>query len=61
MMDKTGKEHLVCTYCDKDALPNTDPPVCKDHIMVKKASPEASTLKELEAQEPAQGDDDGQH
>lgn len=31
MMDKQSNLHIPCTYCDKDALPNTDPPVCEEH------------------------------
>lgn len=49
MMDKKSNEHIVCTYCTKDALPDTDPPVCEDHQGTKIASGEATTLKELEA------------
>ena len=50
-MEKTGKENIPCTYCQKDALPNTDPPVCEDHLLDKRASEdeEPKTLKELEA------------
>lgn len=52
-MDKTGKLNIPCTYCEKDALPDSDPPVCEEHAkMVKKASKdEARTLKELETKD----------
>lgn len=49
MMEKNGKEHIPCTYCDKDALDGTNPPVCADHIHTKQASAGPSTLKELES------------
>ena len=52
MMEKNSNENIVCAYCDKDAIPGTNPPVCEDHIshtQEKKASAEteANSLKEL--------------
>lgn len=50
-MIKNGKL-LPCTYCDKVAIPGSDPPVCEDHKdapMKKKASEGPSTMKELES------------
>ena len=49
-MDKTGKLNIPCTYCDKDALPDSDPPVCEEHARLAKqaAKKEAEALKELE-------------
>ena len=32
MMEKKSSENIPCTYCDKDALPGTNPPVCKEHL-----------------------------
>lgn len=49
MMEKCSAVKKVCTYCDKDALPDTDPPVCEEHKNMKTASEEATTLKELDA------------
>jgi hypothetical protein len=60
MMDKQSKLNIPCTYCDKDALPDTDPPACAEHkdmaALKKKASEsggkrecEHDTLKELTA------------
>ena len=50
-MDKKSNENIPCTYCDRDALPNTDPPVCEIHAkepVVKEASEDKpDTLKEL--------------
>lgn len=48
-MDKNSAEHVPCTYCDKDAIPETYPPVCEEHKNIKQASDdsEPSTLKEL--------------
>lgn len=48
-MEKNSKERIVCTWCDKDALKDTDPPACLAHAHSKKASAEPATLKELEA------------
>lgn len=48
-MEKKGAENKVCTYCDKDAVPGTEPPVCEEHQHSKKAS-EPSTLKELDSE-----------
>ena len=52
-MDKTSKLNIPCTYCEKNALPDTDPPVCEEHArLVKKASKKgARTLKELETRD----------
>ena len=53
-MEKKGKEGIVCTYCDKPALPDTDPPVCVEcETMHKHATEEDQqesnhrSLKEL--------------
>lgn len=51
-MEKRSNVGIPCTYCDKDAILNTDPPVCEDHLTVRKeASADSSpdTLKELAA------------
>lgn len=46
-MIKNGK-HIQCTYCEKTALQDTDPPVCEEHAKLKKkASKSPRTLKEL--------------
>ena len=48
-MIKNGK-FLQCTYCEKQALPDTEPPVCEEHNKLqKKASDKPKTLKELDA------------
>lgn len=31
MMYKRSDEHVPCTWCDKDALPNVYPPACEKH------------------------------
>ena len=47
-MIKNGK-FLQCTYCEKQALPNTEPPVCEEHNKLdKKAASQPKTLKELD-------------
>ena len=51
-MDKRSNEHIPCAYCDEDALPGTEPPVCerhRDEAQRKKASEDDApeTLKEL--------------
>lgn len=51
-MDKRSNEHIPCAYCDEDAIPGTEPPVCEKHrdeAQRKKASAEdmPDTLKEL--------------
>lgn len=48
-MDKHSSENIPCTYCSNDALPDTYPPVCEEHLHVKQASDdsEPNTLKEL--------------
>lgn len=49
-MIKNGK-HLQCTYCEKTALQDTDPPVCEEYNKLKKkSSKKPKTLKELDAQ-----------
>lgn len=50
-MDKNSAEHIPCTYCEKDSLPDTYPPVCEVHAKIKQASAddEPATLKELSA------------
>lgn len=51
-MNKTSSEGIPCTYCNEDALPDTDPPVCANHLeMSKKASGRPETMKELDAKE----------
>ncbi len=55
-MDKNSAEGKVCTFCNKDALPGTDPAVCEDHLtQTKEASSSeekpAETLKELESRD----------
>ena len=53
MMIKTGKMGIKCTYCDAEALPDTEPPVCEEHKELRKeASAEATTLKELQNKGP---------
>lgn len=51
-MRKVSSEQIPCTYCEKQALPNTDPPVCEEHEKLKKSATdeEQKTLKELEAE-----------
>ena len=48
-MEKNSAEHIPCTYCSADALPDTYPPVCAEHAQIKQASDdsEPATLKEL--------------
>lgn len=48
MLKKNGK-FLPCTYCDKTALPDTDPPVCEEHKKIKKKASKGKTIKELES------------
>ena len=47
-MDKCSAEGIPCIYCGNPALPDTDPPVCAEHVTTKQASEGPSTLKELE-------------
>ena len=49
-MRKNSAEGIQCTYCDKPALPETEPPVCEEHVKMKKqaSKKEPETLKELE-------------
>ena len=51
-MIKNGKQNIVCTYCQRDAVSGTYPPVCAEHNKLdKKASSkssDATTIKELE-------------
>lgn len=46
-MDKNGKMGIQCTYCDRLALQDTDPPVCSDHKDLEKTAAEMHTLKEV--------------
>lgn len=57
-MDKQSNLNIPCTWCDKDALPNTDPPACAEHrdkarirkkanICERHCDCEHETLKEL--------------
>ena len=56
MMDKNSAEGKTCVYCSNPALPETNPPVCADHLMIAKEATqepddktsEPKTLKELE-------------
>ena len=50
-MDKCSAEGKPCIYCGNTALPNTDPPVCEEHLTTKQASEGPSSLKELEWKE----------
>lgn len=52
MLDKRSSMNIPCIYCEKDALPNTDPPVCVEHSDLVKKGSVSSTLKELEAKKP---------
>jgi hypothetical protein len=49
-MRKNSAEGIQCAYCDKPALPETEPPVCEEHVKMKKqaSKKEPETLKELE-------------
>ena len=47
-MIKNGK-FLQCTYCQKQALPNTEPPVCEEHNKLRKKASHPKTLKELDS------------
>ena len=49
-MIKNGK-HIQCTYCEKTALQDTEPPVCEEHAKLKKKAgkKQAKTLKELDS------------
>lgn len=57
MMNKNSAEGKPCTYCGKDALPGTNPPVCSEHLMqskeasVQQEEKEPETLKELETRD----------
>lgn len=48
-MIKNSNEHIPCVHCDRDAVPGTDPPVCEEHMKLKKkaSAADAETLKEL--------------
>lgn len=54
-MKKNSSENQVCAWCDKPAIPGTNPPACRDHIdkpLDKKASDEQEkpeNLKQLES------------
>ena len=50
-MEKISSQGIPCTYCSRDAIPNTNPPVCEQHIFTKQAADGPQTLKELEAQD----------
>lgn len=51
-MKKTSSEGIPCTYCSSPALPGTNPPVCGEHLQLRKqATAEPSTLKELSVDE----------
>lgn len=53
-MDKQSNQNIPCTWCDRPALPNTDPPACEVHqkdppkYQEKTASEHPLTLKELD-------------
>lgn len=56
-MNKNSAEGKICTFCEREALPGTDPAVCEEHLLSKNAtvaadkegeSEEPTTLKELE-------------
>lgn len=51
MMQKDSAENKACTYCDRDAVPDTYPPVCEEHLHMKQASGKSTTLKELDVQD----------
>ena len=48
-MNKNSAEGKPCVFCGNPALPDTDPPVCEEHVNTKIASEDEgpSTLKEL--------------
>lgn len=49
-MMKNSAENVPCTYCDNDAVPGTEPPVCQEHMeLVKKSAEDTGpeTLKEM--------------
>jgi|BioPla2DNA2_1021312.scaffolds.fasta_scaffold01400_21 hypothetical protein len=49
-MRKQGTVGRRCAKCPKDAIPGTDPPLCKEHIdMSKTADAGPSTLAELDS------------
>lgn len=52
MLDKRSSMNIPCIYCEKDALPDTNPPVCAEHVNLVKKGSASSTLKELEAKGP---------
>ena len=47
-MIKNSNEHIPCTWCDRDALPHTDPPVCELH-KDKKLDKQASEKKDVKS------------
>ena len=49
-MIKNSSQNVPCTYCNKTAEGNTNPPVCKEHKdkLHKLASKDVKTLKELD-------------
>ena len=44
-MDKNGKLGMRCTYCERPAVPDTDPPVCSEHADMDKTASDKSSLK----------------
>jgi len=47
-MEKTGKDHIVCVKCSREAIPGTNPPVCMEHSKLeKKAEEEPKTIREF--------------
>lgn len=47
-MIKQSNKGIPCTYCDKKAIKDTDPPVCEEHKKMNKKASKDLTLKELE-------------
>ena len=51
-MKKKSNQGLPCIFCERDAVPNSDPPMCEHHMKLdKKAGLRRypKTLKELDA------------
>lgn len=47
-MEKTGKAHIVCVKCSREAVTGTNPPLCPEHMKIeKKASENPKTLREF--------------
>ena len=58
-MKKTSSKGIPCLYCERDAVPGSDPPTCSYHgKLLKKAGLGGSpkTLKELDAMDDKKGD-----